>query len=171
MKKMLYFMLLILTSSCKSTPVETVAVNNAEANEPISTPIPYTMSEVEALAGFDVKEPAYLPVNVSFDYATYESSPNQNVTLYFNFGDRGKFFQIVQTPIGEAIPNPNACGVAGDECEVIQIGAVTVNYHLTPPTESLLWDADGFSFQLFRTAGEPDKLYKDELIKVVESMR
>ena len=46
-----------------------------------------------------------------------------------------------------------------------------VNYRLTAPTESLLWEDEGFSFQLFRTAGEPNKMYKDKLLRVVRSMQ
>jgi hypothetical protein len=37
--------------------------------------------------------------------------------------------------------------------------------------EGLDWYADGFVFRLLRTAGEPTKIYKDELVKVVESMK
>jgi hypothetical protein len=68
------------------------------------------------------------------------------------------------------MPNPTACGTTGDNCEVVQVGDVTVEYRLTTPTESLIWAVDGFSFQLLRTAGEPNKIYKDELLKVVGSM-
>jgi len=50
-------------------------------------------------------------------------------------------------------------------CE--KIGDMVVKYRLSTPTESLIWDVDGFSFQLLRTAGEPNKIYKDELLKVV----
>ena len=38
-------------------------------------------------------------------------------------------------------------------------------------TEELDWYADGFVFRLLRTAGEPEKIYKVELVKVVESMQ
>jgi hypothetical protein len=46
-----------------------------------------------------------------------------------------------------------------------------VKYRLTAPTESLMWNVDGFSFHLIRTSGEPNIIYKDELLKVVESMK
>lgn len=117
----------------------------------------------------------YLPTGASFDYATYQESPSPHVTLHFKFihethGDMGAFFQIVQEPQASTLQNPAACGVSGNECEILQIGDIVVNYRLTNPTESLLWDINGFSFQLLRTAGEPNKIYKDELLKIVESM-
>ena len=83
----------------------------------------------------------------------------------------GAFFQITQMPQAEALPNPDACGATGNDCEILQIGDVLVKYRLSTPTESLMWDSDGLSFQLLRTAGEPNKIYKDELLKVVGSMQ
>ena len=174
--------IVLLMNSCAPALTEPLAtnippqpVNTLEANAPLPTNIPLTIPEVEELAGFDVKEPAYLPTGVSFDYATYQESPSPNVTLHFKFvhetyGDMGAFFHIVQEPQATAAPNPAACGASGNECEIVQIGDLAVNYRLTNPTESLMWNVNGFSFQLLRTAGEPDKIYKDELLKVVESM-
>ena len=54
---------------------------------------------------------------------------------------------------------------------IVQIGGMAVKYQLSTPTDSLMWDADGFSFQLLRTAGEPDKIYEEELLKVVGSLK
>jgi hypothetical protein len=158
------------------TDISAQPANTLGANIPLPTDTPHTIAEVEELAGFDVKEPTYLPTGVSFDYATYQKSPYPNVTLHFKlvhetFGDRGAFFQIVQAPQAEALPNPNACGNSGNECEIVQNGDMDVKYRLSTPTETLMWDADGFSFQLLRTAGEPDKIYKEELLKVVGSLK
>lgn len=157
------------------TDIPSQPINTDEANMPLSTATPNTIAEVEESAGFDVKEPTYLPTGVSFDHATYQELPSPNVTLHFKlvhetYGDMGAFFQIVQTPQAAASPNPTACGASGNDCEILKIGDMVVQYRLTAPTESLTWDADGFSFQLLRTAGEPNKIYKDELLKVVESM-
>lgn len=168
MKRINLIVTFILLLVCSCTPVAVKPTTNTlEANLPLPTSAPYTISEVESLAGLDVQEPTYLPENVFFDYATYE---NQSVTLYFNFGERGRFFQITQTLQEDAIPNPTACGVSGDECETIKVGDIDVNYRLTAPTETLTWESNDFSFQLFRMAGEPDKIYKDELIKIIASM-
>lgn len=172
---------ILLLSGCMSTtPPSSIAPTQVDISQsatapnsglPLPTDTPYTITEVEKLAGFDVKEPTYLPDEVFFDFATYQKPPYPNVTLNFKYGDRGRFFQIVQEPQEGALPNPTACGVNGDECEILQIGNISVKYRLTPPTEFLMWDVDGFSFHLLRTAGEPNKIYKDELLKVVESMK
>lgn len=158
------------------TNISPQPANTLEADIPHqSTDGQYTVAEVEELAGFDVREPAYLPTGVSFDHATYQKSPYPNVTLHFKivhevYGDMGVFFQIVQEPQTEASSNPTACGASGNDCEILQIDDMVVNYRLSTPTESLMWNMDGFSFQLLRTAGEPNKIYKDELLKVVGSM-
>ncbi len=160
---------LLLNGCIPATPPASTATA-LESDMPLPNDTPHTIAEVEKLAGFDVKEPKYLPNEVSFDFATYQKSPYPNVTLYFKYSDRGIFFQIVQEPQEGALPNPDACGANGDECETLQIDSITVKYRLTAPTETLMWNADGFSFHLLRTAGEPNKVYKDELLKIVESM-
>lgn len=172
----------LLMNGCAPASVEPLATsisfqpaNALEGNPLRPTNAPHTIAEVEELAGFDIKEPTYLPTGASFEYATYQESPSPNVTLHFKFiheeyGDMGTFFQIVQEPQANASLNPVACGASGNDCEILQIGDIVVNYRLTNPTESLVSDINGFSFQLLRTAGEPNKIYKDELLKIVESM-
>lgn len=146
-----------------------------EAGGPLPTAIPLTVAEAEKAAGFDVKEPAYLPAGVSFDFAVYQGEPSPAVTQYFRFrheqyGDMGVFFQIVQEPQADA--SAAVCGGNEDGCETLQAGDVLFVYRLNAAgTEGLEWHADGFSFRLLRTAGEPNKIYKDELIKVAGSMK
>jgi hypothetical protein len=137
---------------------------------------PLTVAQVEQLAGFDVMEPTYLPAGVTFDSATIQGAPSAAVTLHFKlvhetYGDMGQFFLITQQPKDGAPSNPAACGAAGDECETIQAGDTEVQYRFTEPTESLMWESGGYAFVLTRTAGEPGKVYKEELLKVVEGMR
>jgi DNA-binding CsgD family transcriptional regulator len=158
------------------TDIASQPTNTLEGDMPLPTDIPHTIDEVEQLAGFDVKEPAYLPAGVSFEYATYQKPPYSRVVLYYKFvhetfGEMGTFFQISQEVQAESLPNPTACGLSGADCEMLPIGNIFVEYRLTAPTESMMWDMDGFSFSLLRTAGEPNKIYKDELLKVVGSMQ
>ncbi len=163
-------LLLILLSSC--TPAST-----PEANNPPQESTNPKMADVEKQAGFDVKEPGYLPKGVSFDAATYQAVPNPYVVLQFRinhetYGDMGNFFQIMQEAQSEAPADVLACGANTEGCEVLQINNVPVVYHQNPAgPEGLDWYADGFVFRLLRTAGEPNKTYKDELMKVVESMQ
>lgn len=179
MKKLLLTALLgfgLLLSGCApaSTPAAPQATpTSAQSQEP---QVLKTIAEAESLAGFDVKEPTYLPTGVTLDFATYQAAPYPTVTLHYKLvhptlGDRGAFFRIVQEPQAAAMPNPAACGAAGDECETVPMGGLTVKYRLTTPTESLMWEADGFIFSLLRTAGEPNKIYKDELLQVASSMQ
>lgn len=163
--------ILVLAGGC--TPSITEAVHPAQQ---AAGNTPQTIAEAETLAGFDVKEPAYVPQGVSFVSATYQATPNPNVTLQFRivhetYGDMGNFFQIRQEVQSEAPPDVLSCGENTEGCEIIQINNMPVVYHQNPSgPEGLDWYADGFVFRLLRTAGEPNKIYKDELIKVVESM-
>jgi hypothetical protein len=167
-----------ITGSIESpqTDIPFQTANTPEGNMSLPTDIPLTIAEVEHLTGFDVKEPTYLPTGVSFEYATYQTSPYPRAILYYKFnhevfGEMGTFFQIVQELQAESLPNSTICGPSGNECETLQIGDIFVKYRLTSPTESMTWDMDGFSFNLLRTAGEPNKVYKEELLKVVGSMQ
>jgi hypothetical protein len=146
-----------------------------EANMPLPVEAPLTIAEVNQMAGFDVVEPGYLPAGVFFDHAVFQGSPNPQVTLYYKLihetlGDRGVFFQISQERQTSGSPNPTECGVTGGDCQLIPLGNGMAYYRLSAPTESVSWEMNGFSFSLLRTAGEPNKIYKDELLKVVESM-
>lgn len=145
--------------------------------EPTMDNTHYTIAEVKKLAGFDVREPAYLPAGVSFEYATYQKLPSPSVTLHFKlihetYGDMGAFFQIMQEMQQKAPADVVSCGAATDGCAVLQIKTTPVVYHRSPAgPEGLDWYRDGFTFRLFRMAGEPNKVYKEELVKVVESMQ
>jgi hypothetical protein len=162
---------LSLVGSCSpastSTPVASTPPEQTSA----------AIADVEKLAGFDVREPAYLPKGVSFDTAAYQTAPNPLVVLQFTlkhetYGDMGNFFQITQEVQNEAPSDVLSCGENAEGCEVLQINGIPVFYHQNPAgPEALDWYANGFVFRLLRTAGEPNKIYKDELVKVVESMK
>jgi len=158
-----------------TTSSENLSVTPVDVMEPIRIS---TIAEAEKLAGFNVQEPAYLPEGVSFDFATYQEMPNPSVTLYFKiihaqFGDMGVFFQILQELQEKAPPDVTSCDLSTDGiCEILQFGAIPVVYHhYSGGTEGLDWYYDGFAYRLLRTAGEPGKVYKDELVKVVDSMK
>lgn len=183
--------IMLLVSACAPAPRESSPVNppstgtleSSEPSEPVSSDKPLTIAQVEALAGFDVKEPAYLPTGVSFEFATYRKSPDPIVTLYFKivheqYGDMGRFFQIMQEQQAEAPSDTVSCTASAKGCELLDISNQPVVYHqyASPAgegigTEGLDWYADGFVFRLLRVAGEPNKIYKEELIKVVNSLK
>lgn len=164
-----------LEASQTNTPPATRPPESSALPEQLSNDDPHTIAEVEELAGFDVREPTYLPQGVFFEFATYQETPYRGVTLYFKFiheqyGDMGRFFFITQEPEVGANPDPVACGVNNDACETLQIGSLPVKYR-GEETETLMWQTDGFSFHLHRVAGEPNKIYKDELMKVVGGLK
>ena len=175
------FLLLFILSigACAPAPTPLATMQVATEVAPVSTMEPtidnthYTIAEVEKLAGFDVREPAYLSAGVSFEYATFQAP---YVILHFKlvhetYGDMGAFFQIMQEMQPEAPPDVVACGEGAQGCEVLQIHDTPVVYHLNPAgPEGLDWHKDGMTYRLLRMAGEPNKVYKEELIKVVESM-
>ncbi len=140
----------------------------------------HSIADVEKLAGFDVKEPVALPDKTAFYYATYEAQPSQRVTLRFlheEHREMGSFFWLSQEP-GEQEPAEEfSCAEAGEGCELLQIGDLSVLYHQNAgpdgviATESLEWYRDGFFFMLFRHAGEPGKIYRDELVALIGSLK
>ncbi len=124
--------------------------NTPETDMPIPTDVPHTIAEIEELAGFDVKEPAYAPTGVSFDFASFQKTPSPRVVLHFKlihetYGDMGAFFQIMQEPQTEAPPDSLSCGGILEGCEILQIGNTPVVYRLnTAGTEGLDWYATVF---------------------------
>ena len=190
--------MMLLINGCAPAPLEPLQANTpqptsapqlastSESSQPSELLLnnePLTIAEVEGLAGFNVKEPTYLPVGVSVDFATYQTTPSPYATLYFKivheqYGDMGRFFLVMQEPQTEAPPDVISYGESVDGCEVLEIGDKPVVYRLHASltgegadTEGLDWYADGFAFRLLRVAGEPNKIYKQELIKVVSSMK
>lgn len=165
--------ILLLMSGCAPASTAEASVPPQEGNANNLQ----TVADAEKLSGFDVKEPSYLPMGVSLDTVSYQSAPNPYVILQFKiihetYGDMGNFFQIMQEAQQETPADVLSCGENAEGCEVLQINNASVVYHQNPGgTEGLDWYTDGFVFRLLRTAGEPNKVYKDELIKVVESMQ
>ena len=187
------YRMLILTSlsACRAAPLaplpDVTATPTAQPNGPEvgSTAVAgrdgplrvASVAEAENLAGFKIQQPSYLPDGVSLDFMTYQSSLAPQVTLHYKivhpqFGDMGGFFQLVQVPQSAAPPDTTSCATTTDGvCEVLSIGATPIVYHhYSGGTEGLDWHRDGFAFRLLRTAGEPGKVYKDELVQVVASL-
>jgi|GEM_PF-6289789 len=176
----LAFASFVLFSIIGCAPAATSAASPAP--EVILENKPLTLAEVEKMSGLDVSEPAYLPSGVSFDFATYQATPSPSVISQFKlvheqYGDMGRFFQIIQSAQETAPTNAVSCGENSEGCEILQVGELQVVYRLYKTetegvtTEGLDWYADGFSYSLLRTSGEPNKIYKDELIKIMESMK
>ena len=59
-----------------------------------------------------------------------------------------------------------------DPCETLQVGDIQgLSTNIADRASSSTGRRMALTFSLFRSAGEPGKNYKDELLKVVESMK
>lgn len=70
------------------------------------------------------------------------------------------------------IAGMNACARADTPAPSHSPGQSTADGPRTlADVEQLEWFTDGFSFRLHRMAGEPNKIYREELLKVVSSLK
>ncbi len=148
--------------------------NSTHAADELDPECLRSIVDVEKMTGFNVKEPAYLPKDVSFYFATYEKAPGPVVILRFyheQHRDMGSFFQISQQLEASPFHMTTCAESSSDVCEILQIGSTSVVYQYSGSTEQMDWYTDGFYFSLFRNAGEPGKIYKDELVKVIDSLK
>ena len=83
----------------------------------------------------------------------------------------GRFFQLTQFTKAPPYFLSSCAAVGSHPCETLQVGETPLVYVNSGSSEQLDWQKDGMYFSLFRSAGEPGKSYKDELLKVVESIR
>jgi hypothetical protein len=151
---------------------ENLTENSTHAVDELDPDCLHSISDAEKMADFDIQEPTYLPNDVSFYFATYQTSTSPAVTLNFlheEHRDMGRFFQIVQTQ--DSTFFVTSCdSSSSDVCEMLQVGNTPVVYQFSGASEQLSWQSNGFFFSLFRNAGEPGKVYKDDLLRIVESM-
>lgn len=148
--------------------------NSTHAADELDPECLRSIVDVEKMAGFDVREPAYLPKEVSFYFATFEKAPSPVVILRFyheQHRDMGTFFQISQQMEASPFYMTTCAESSSDVCEILQIDSTSVVYQYSGSTEQMDWNTDGFYFSLFRNAGEPGKVYKDELVKVIDSLK
>ena len=190
MKNVWIVLLLLVTSAlsaCRMAPTQPSAfvdsLPQASATSVITPFVEFSdnhltsIEEIEKRAGFHIKEPTYLPEGVLFDFADYQQEPSPRAILHFKiihkeYGDMGAFFQIMQSVQAEAPTFTISCGEIKERCEMLQIGGMPVIYRWNEGgTEALDWYTDGYSLSLLRTAGEPGKIYKEELLKIVTGLK
>lgn len=90
--------------------------------------------------------------------------------LHDEHPDMGRFFQIIEAK-GKSPFFTESCEGLDNPCETIRVGSTAVVYQTLGTNEQLDWESNGIFFSLFRSAGEPGKLYKDDLLKVVEGLK
>jgi len=163
-----------------ATPTN-AAVDAKPTLEPYS--FTQTVAEAEALAGFDVLEPAHLPAGYVFDGAFYEpqsqkvamkfvSQDGINGTLYI-YQQRG---EMTTDPSISAYVTPVAVGNA--QGEYVRGAWVYDSPGSTPTWDphadfySLSWQKDGFVFSISFLGGETiPPIFLEELIVIAESLK
>ena len=162
-------------------------------NAPFTLPV----REAEALAGFDVLEPAWVPEVLSLWGAAFESDEwtrKQNtVRIFYSFssakygpGLESNGVVLTQQPV-ESIEDCDICDFVGADANVeqVQIGAATGEYLVgvwkadgagnwvwenEPYLQTLRWQANGMAFELLYM-GIPEAVTKADLIAMAESMK
>jgi hypothetical protein len=169
----------------------------ALAESMMEGPFSLEIAEAEALAGFDVLKPTWVPEALSFKGAAFESKEwqrKQNTvrTFYFFSSDEyGPGLEsngviLTQQPI-ESVEDCEICDLIGPTAEVqtVQIGGSTGEYVLgvwkaddsgnwiwedEPYLQRLRWQANGVAFELLYM-GPPEAVTKADLVAIAESLK
>jgi hypothetical protein len=157
-----------------------------------------SVKEAEALAGFDVLEPTWLPPVLFFEGAAFEPKEWDNpkdavlISYYFSSGQIGPGLAsngivITQQPIAsiEGCNMGTNCLVgAGANVETVQIGGSTGEYVIgvweadnagnwiwrhDPYLQRLRWQKDDMTFEILYM-GPPEEVVKANLIAIASSM-
>ena len=141
------------------------------------------VSEVEAQAGFDVLEPAWLPDSLTFVGATYESEKHIARIFYRYVETNG--LVVEQEPF-QGIEDCELCSLVGASAvvESVKIGVTTGEYvegvwNLTekgpvwvpdPYLKRLRWQANGIAFEIL-FMGPPEAVTKEDLVAIARSLK
>ncbi len=146
-----------------------------------------TVSEVEAVVGFDVLEPTWLPDELTFRGANFD--PENKIAylfydLYYNYEKvEGNGFTLWEAPV--QTPDCEFCKLVGASAnvEVVQIGNVLGEYvegvwklngteavwEPDPYLKTMRWQMNGMAFEL-RFMGLPDLVTKKDMIAIATSL-
>ena len=170
------------------TPTSVPATSTPEPGTPTPDPSSIldtnlTVKEVEQLAGFSVREPAWLPGILAFSGASFE--PGHHIARIFYIYADTNGLVLREEPI-KSSDTCELCGLVGASAEVqtVQIGTASGEYvegvwKLTdkgpvwepdPYLKTLRWQADGMAYELV-FMGPPDVVTKDDLIAIAASIK
>jgi hypothetical protein len=160
------------------------------ARDVTSTPDPasnleekFSVAQIEEQSGFDLREPAWLPENLLFDGATFDSTNSVARIFYQQFDSNGL---VLKEEIYTDPDSCNLCNSVGESAsvETVQIGTVYGEYvqgvwNLTdngpvwennPFLQKLRWQLDGVAYELL-FMGNPDFLTKEDLVRIANSLK
>lgn len=141
------------------------------------------IAEAEALAGFDILEPSYLPAGYVLEGVSYDPQTGKVAMQYDSQSDHGRLY-IIQG-FGKLTPAPNIqahitpVAVGDTEGEYVQGAWIydspdTTLPHREPRADffSLSWQKKGFVFSINFLGGETIlPLSLNELITIAESIQ
>jgi hypothetical protein len=177
------------TDVLESQPVPTETSQPPPSSTPIPEPITFslTVSEAEALAGFDVLAPEYLPTGYAFQGAHYDSE-TQKVAMWYisqpgESGGAGAFYIFQQygslpedtTPSAAvtSVPVGDAMGKFVRGAWVYEPeGSTSPQWEGKADVYTLSWQKDGMAFTIVFLGGETiPPVPLDELLAIAESMK
>jgi hypothetical protein len=168
--------------SWQLTPQPTLAPGVAGSDPASILEAKFTVNEVEEQSGFKIKEPSWLPENLKLVGATYD--PVRSLVRIFYRLEETNGLVLKE----EYFDRPDSCALCNEvgasaNVEIVQIGSVTGEYvqgvwKLTdngpvwendPYLQTLRWQLEGMAFEL-QFMGPPDRLTKEDLVKIAKSL-
>ncbi|PKO05320.1 MAG: hypothetical protein CVU41_11830 [Chloroflexi bacterium HGW-Chloroflexi-3] len=169
------------------TPPPTPALNTTTTSDPSNIlEAKFTVAQIEEQSGFDLREPTWLPENMLFVGATFDSTNSVARFFYQQFDSNDSNGLVLKEEIYTDPDSCVLCNAVGESArvETVQIGNVYGEYvqgvwHLTdngpiwendPFLQNLRWQIDGIAYDLL-FMGQPDFLTKEDLVKIANSLK
>lgn len=148
---------------------ESLVDSPKETTEDLDPDALYSISETEQIAGFDLKAPTLLPLDIDFEYARYYSY-DDHVSLFYGINNELVIYVWKDRSLdfdSRATSNPNQ-EIVKINGEPAFLGSVegTADGHM-----SLSWDQDGMLYQIYYAQYFGRTIEKQELIAIAESMQ
>jgi hypothetical protein len=165
-------------------PKEELVVIKATEEKPTPEPLTFllTVQEAEALAGFDVLEPTYLPEGYAFQGASYDPQTQKVVLKYGDNPSLGVIYIYQQRgdfPIDPNLPSHTTPAPVGDVIGeyfhgawIYESGATTPRWDGSADYYALSWQKEGTSFMVDFIGGEGvPNINLNGLRDIAESMK
>jgi Tol biopolymer transport system component len=164
----------------KQEPIVIKATEEKPTPEPLTFLL--TVQEAEALAGFDVLEPTYLPEGYAFQGASYDPQTQKVVLKYGDNPSLGVIYIYQQRgdfPIDPNLPSHTTSAPVGDVIGeyfhgawIYEAGATTPRWDGSADYYALSWKKDGISFSVDFLGGETiPNINLNGLRDIAESMK
>lgn len=162
-----------------------VMENEVVEEKPTPEPLSFTLTiaETEALAGFDILEPSYIPAGYVLEGVSYDPQTGKVAMQYDSQSDHGRLY--ISQGFGKLTPDPNIqayitpVAVGDTEGEYVQGAWIYDTPDVTTPkwdprsdVYSLSWQQGEFALSINFLGGETiQPISVSELIAIAESMK